>query len=221
MAQQPHFGLVEVTPPAIEPVTLTYCKQWLRIDADEHDAQLLDLITMARQLCGEYCGRSFVNTQYQMVLDRPPLVPNSQYAPGNPNILAPVLQNVWPLDPSIWAIKLPRSPVQSVDLFAYIDANGNQQTMPADQYILDSVSEPSRISPSSGSYWPSVQWRPNAVTITFTAGYGSTVAAVPAKFRMAIVATVGWFYDNPDGTGGGLPDGVKAILDADRVREVW
>ena len=221
MAQQPHFAVTEVTGPAAEPVDFDFLKSWLRIDANEHNPQLKALLTMARQMCSDYAGRAFINTQYAMTLDRFPLVPNSQYAPGNPNILAPVLQNVWPLDPSIWAIKLPRSPCVSVDSITYYDVNGNIQTFAPASYILDNKSEPARISPATGSYWPSVQWRPNAVSITFTAGYGTTADKVPAKFRMAIASCVGHWYDNPNSPPSHLPDGVKSLLDSDLVAEQW
>ncbi|MDE2106698.1 MAG: head-tail connector protein, partial [Patescibacteria group bacterium] len=197
MAQQPHFSLSITTPPAVEPVAVSYVKSWLRVDGDDHDDQIADLISMARSLVEDYAGRALVNTVYTAYYDRFPLVPNSQYTPGNPNTLAPVLQNTWPLDPSIWALKLPRSPLVSVAYIKYYDNSGVLQTMDPTTYSVDASSEPPRLAPASGSYWPSNRWQPNAVQVQFTAGYGSATSAVPAKFRRAICATVSAWYDAP------------------------
>ncbi len=223
MAQQTHFSVAEVAQPSVEPVGIEYVKSWLRLDDDGFDAQLDLLIKAARRLCCNYTGRAFVNQQFVMKMDRVPLLPNTQYAPGNPNTIAPVIQNNWPLDPSVWAIRMPRSPLVSVDSFTYIDGQGATQTLASDQYLVDNTSEPGRLSPSLNAYWPGVQWRPNSVSITFTAGYGATADKVPEYFRHAICMTVGHLFDNPNGAPGqgALPDAVKAILQSDPVAEEW
>lgn len=222
MAQPSHFSISQVAAPEVEPVDVDYVKKWLRLDGDDFDDQLEVLIQAAREMCSDYTGRAFTNTQYLLKLDRPPLIPNSQYAPGNPNLLSPVLQNTWPLDPSVWAIRIPRSPLVTVDAFTYIDAStGAVTTLDPSQYQVDANSEPGRLTPVVGGYWPGVQWRPNSVSITFTAGYGASAAAVPAKFRHAIAVTVGAMFDNPNGGCDALPETARRILDNDRVEEVW
>lgn len=221
MAQQPHFALTTITPPAKEPVTVDYVKRWLRIDSDEHATQLQDLITTGRQLCEDYSGRAFITATFQQTLDRFPMMPNTQFSPGSPSVVMPILQNTWPLDTSAWAIKLPRAPVQSVTSIQYYDVNGQLQTLASSAYLVDNASEPGRIAPVNGGYWPGVQWRPNAVTVQFKAGYGDTADKVPTKFRMAIAACVGWLYDYPNGDVEALPLAVKRILDGDPVAEIW
>ena len=43
-----------------EPITLSELKTYLKVDFDEDDTLLGDMITAARELAEEFCGRSFV-----------------------------------------------------------------------------------------------------------------------------------------------------------------
>jgi uncharacterized phiE125 gp8 family phage protein len=48
--------------------------------------------------------------------------------------------------------------------------------------------------------WPtSSLFNVNPITITFTAGYGSTPSAVPEPIRNAIISLVGQYYENREG----------------------
>ena len=42
------------------------------------------------------------------------------------------------------------------------------------------------VSRSEGSSWPSTSTRPDAVTVSYTAGYGSSADDVPARAKAAI-----------------------------------
>jgi uncharacterized phiE125 gp8 family phage protein len=75
-----------------------------------------------------------------------------------------------------WQIKLP--PIQSVLAITYIDTNGSEQTIAADQYLVDAVSQPARITPAYGLSWPSARYQSNSVKVRFVAGYGPA-SAVP------------------------------------------
>lgn len=61
--------LWQITPPAIEPVTLEEVKLHLRIDGNEEDSYLLGLITAARQRCEEYTRRAFISQKWEFALD--------------------------------------------------------------------------------------------------------------------------------------------------------
>jgi hypothetical protein len=72
-------------------------------------------------------------------------------------------------------------------------------------FIIDKISEPGRIfpgiqTPSTGApvagYWPSVLYVPNAVQIHYTAGYGTTLQAVPHGVKAAILMIVSNLYEN-------------------------
>jgi hypothetical protein len=55
---------------------------------------------------------------------------------------------------------------------------------PGSDFVADDVSEPPRIFPRAGQYWPACLYVPNAVEIHFTAGYNddAAIAAAVATF---------------------------------------
>jgi len=219
-----HIALATVTPPSSEPVDTTTAAEWLRVDGDDDDSRIAAIVSAARELFEVHTGRAIALATFRQSHDRFPLLPNSQYSPGNPNAVTPVLQNVWPLDPSPWAIKLLRSPLVAGSVtIQYYDVNGTLQTMDPTAYVVDADSEPPRLAPASGAFWPSVQMRPGAVQVTYTAGYASA-AAVPPTALLGIKMLLGAFYDNPNAVGAKLeelPMGIQALIAANRVAAIW
>lgn len=65
-----------ITPPSVEPVTLTEAKLYMRIDNTDDDTLITDLITAARQTCESWLRRSLINQTWKLVFDYgiPPLV---------------------------------------------------------------------------------------------------------------------------------------------------
>lgn len=61
--------LRQITPPAIEPVTLEEAKQHLRIDGNEEDSLIAALITAARQKAEDYTRRAFITQTWELALD--------------------------------------------------------------------------------------------------------------------------------------------------------
>jgi uncharacterized phiE125 gp8 family phage protein len=123
-------------------------------------------------------------------------------------------------------IKLLVSPLIAVTALNYIDVNGDLQTLEPDQYIVDTVNEPARIFPATGTYWPPVLYVPNAVQINFTAGYtdNASVDLIPLSVQTAIMMLVGNFYENREasaaGSFGELPNHIKSLLWANRVLDM-
>src|SRR5579864_3304578 len=65
---------------------------------------------------------------------------------------------------------------------------------PVGDFIYDPDSEPPRIFPPAGSYWPPCLYVPNAVQIHFVSGYGSDGTNVPALAKVGILqATADWY----------------------------
>jgi uncharacterized phiE125 gp8 family phage protein len=82
-------------------------------------------------------------------------------------------------------IELRKPPVNAVSSVVYLDTDGTSTTLSVDDYQVDLVSAPARISPAVGSSgWPSTYCALNAVTVTFTAGYVET--PIPALAIHAI-----------------------------------
>jgi uncharacterized phiE125 gp8 family phage protein len=136
----------------------------------------------------------------------------------------PVLQNTWPLDPSAWALILPRFPLLSIDSLNYYDGNDVLQTLDPSAYVLDSNSEPPRLAPVSGSYWPSVSYRPNSVQVSIQAGY-ATVEQIPATAKHLIRLLVGHWYENREGVSSldlkNVPMAIDALMESITPGYVW
>jgi len=185
-----------VTAPVAEPITTAEAKTHLRIDGSDEDTLIDTYIMAARQLCEMEARRAFVTQTFDLFLEQ------------------------WPASDEIM---LPRPPLQSVTSITYTDSNGNAQTMPSADYLVDTASEPGRVVLSYGGTWPSATLRPGpAITVRFVAGYG-LAAAVPAMYKQAIKLLVGHWYENREqvvlapGLGAAqLPMGVKALLMVDR-----
>ena len=117
-------------------------------------------------------------------------------------------------------IKLP--PMQSVSAITYVDTDGVTQTLAADQYLVDAVSVPARITPAYGVTWPSVRYHNNAVKIRFIAGYG-TASAVPQCIKNWMLMRIKQLYDQRDMVNVGnivteFPHSyVDGLLDSEKV----
>ena len=134
------------------------------------DANINTWIKTAREWCEGYQNRAFITQTWEMALDA---------FPGE----------------SI--IKVPLPPLQSITSIKYYDTSETESIMPASDYIVDTYSQPGRISLGYGKSWPSTILRPiNGVIITFQAGYGDAANKVPEKVIQAIKILVGELYEH-------------------------
>lgn len=89
------------------------------------------------------------------------------------------------------------APLISVTSIGYIDSAGNTQTWSASEYASGHYNQTAFIIPKTGYTWPSgLAVRPDAVFITYQAGFGSKASNVPADIRSALLLQVGYLYDN-------------------------
>jgi uncharacterized phiE125 gp8 family phage protein len=90
-------------------------------------------------------------------------------------------------------IELRKPPVISVSSVTYTDLDGDSQTVSASLYDTDLKSSPARIWPAASSTgWPTAKEMPNAVTVTFVAGYP---ASVPRVAYQAIMLAMDALYN--------------------------
>ncbi len=186
------MSLTLVAPPAAEPVTTGEAKHYLRVDCTDDDTLIEGLVITARRYAETKTKRQLVTATYRYILDA---FPNSR------------------------VIYLPKPPLVSVTTLKYYNANGTLTTMDSTHYIVDTDSEPGRVTLNPGvlNTWPSTQTnRPNAVQITYVAGYGDP-QDVPMNIKNAMLLYIGHLYENRRGvlTGGSvskLPMGVDALL---------
>jgi uncharacterized phiE125 gp8 family phage protein len=139
-----------VSEPAYEPVSSAEAKRWLRIDADDtdHDLVVDMLIKAMREDAENRTQRAFISRQLLLYLSDWPW--HRQYGVK---------------------IDLQHPPLISVDSFQYIDTDGVLQTLAADQYVVHDEYEPAFIIPEWEVTWPTIRRVPDAIQITFTAGY--------------------------------------------------
>jgi hypothetical protein len=195
------MGLRLTQGPGEEPVSLAEAKLHLNLDPDDTtwDTKIQSLIVAARVHAENVCRRVFVTQKYDLYLDSFPV---------NSCLGMPIFD--WPVDhlPSTWMtdrsysirfrgrkIELPFPRLQSVDAITYFDASGTSRTLDPSLYLVDDVSEPGILTPAPGSNWPDVQHRPNAVKISFTAGYGAATD-VPEGIKTWMLLRIGALFEN-------------------------
>lgn len=93
-------------------------------------------------------------------------------------------------------IVLPLPPLQSVTSITYLDTNNASQTLASSEYVVVKGGEIAKgyIELAEGSSWPSTYDHPEAVTITFVAGYGDDASDVPGNIKAAGLLMVDDLY---------------------------
>jgi hypothetical protein len=163
------------------------------------DPLIAALITAARQAAESITRRALVTQTWKLVLDEFPR-PNMNISSANwygPQWgTQPGPLSVARVDGQTgFEIYLINPPLQSVASIKYIDVDGVQQTLATDQYIVDTTSEPARITPAYGVTWPQTRNQINTVEVTFTCGYGAA-AAVPAGIKQWMLVRIAALYEN-------------------------
>jgi uncharacterized phiE125 gp8 family phage protein len=95
-----------------------------------------------------------------------------------------------------YRIELPLPPTRAVSSITYFDQAGDQQTLDAANYrLVNRGADRSRVVPVTS--WPSTYCRDDAVSIAFTAGYGTDAGQVPMpkQLKQAVIWMVKQFYD--------------------------
>lgn len=196
------MALIQITQPAVEPVTLEEVKAALHYDNDADDQDLADLIVAAREyvsgIKGTH-GRTLITTTLELVLDE---FPNDGCETR--------------------AIRLPLPPLQSVESIKYIDETGSQVTLDPSLYNVDVDSEPGWVDPGDAG-WPATFRTINAVRIRYVAGFPPNddsppdpAGTVPKAIKRALILLVGHWKANPDAAGT-EPDAVTRLLNAYRL----
>lgn len=164
------------TPPAVHPIALSDAERHVFSDDPGDSLAIKRMVRAATHMVQTETARQFVNATWTLTLDSFPA-----------------------------AIELRVCPVQSVTSVKYYDTAGAQQTLDSSDYLVDTASEPGRITPAPNTVWPVTQQRANAVEVVFTAGYGDSHYGVPEAAQQAILLLVGnWFANRePVGTVGG------------------
>lgn len=159
---------VTITAPEAEPVDLAKAKQYLRIDAgdDSFDDEVESFIAASRAEIEQICNTRMITQDVLLVA--------SGFAD---------LQH------------LPIGPVQDVVTVHYIDADGEEQLLAAENYELVVGVLDAQIIKVSGFVWPVIADRPDAVRVTATVGYGDAGTALPRDLYFVILQAVRAKFD--------------------------
>jgi len=162
--------LTLIEPPASLPVSLAEAKAFLRIEHAEDDALIENLIGAAVEHVEQATGRQFMPAEFMLTA----------------RCFDPI-------------VRLPRSPVLTVESVQYRDRAGNLQTLVENvDYLVDIAAEPATVEPVKS--WPTVGDYPDAAQIAFTAGYAGDggspeVFPIPQRARVAIKALTAHWYE--------------------------
>lgn len=193
--------LIRIAGPAADPVTLEEVKQHVNVDFDDDDALLADLIRAAAQhLDGRdgALGRCLITQAWMLSLDRffPP------------------------------EIAIPLPPCQSISAITYLDPDGSQQTLDPADYLPSGLhsADHALVRPAFGKSWPSCRAAPEAIAVTFVAGFGDNPSDVPEPIRAAIRMRVAHLYQNRESVtlaGGSIAEVPDGAADLIRNHKVW
>lgn len=160
------MSIEQITPPASLAVSLALAKETLRITHSALDATITLWIESITEEAEHAVGRSFINQQWRLTLDRF----------GD-------------------AIRLSSPPTVSVESIEYFDADNVLQTLDPADYTVDLKSLPGYVVPAVGKAWPAAYDRINALTVEYTCGYGPTEASVPKGAKQYVLYRLAEQFD--------------------------
>ncbi len=181
--------LVLTAAPALEPVSVSEAKDYLRVDTAIEDPVVASLILAARLHIEGALDIAMVTQSWSLFLD------------------------CWPEE---GRVSIPLGPLKSVDSVKVYDADDAAQTVSPETYVVDLSSLRPRLVRQGGAIWPRPGRSANGIEIALTAGFGDTPAHVPQPIRQAVLMLVAHWYqerepvafDKPDA----LPHGVADLL---------
>lgn len=216
---------IVLTPPAVEPVTLSETKAWLRVDFPDDDVVIAYLISRARSLCETITGRAFAPQKIQEVytITRPeggeisgPIMrgPNwyqyQEMIGANPfgaamfyfDMAMPPFDTTQPLvmETRVTAFDTWKTFTQ------FTNPDGSTNT------YVDNVAEPARLyvqDPLTVNFW----------RFTYFVGYGPNTYPLPFDLKQALMETISYLYDYREAED--LPDALKAKLLSKRIAHAW
>ena len=178
-------------PSALEPVTLSEAKTYARVTETADDELICGLIVAARQHVESKLRRQLMPAILVYSLDQFPIARITEESPLKPWMDLPGRRTVYQRTNGI---RLPHPPLQSVTQIQYIDFNGVTQVLDPSVYLVDTIKEPGVVMLAYNNLWPICRAQPQAVLVTYVAGYPSR-AAVPQAIKLAIKMIVRHWYD--------------------------
>ena len=200
--------LTRLVDAAVEPVSLTSVKTWLRVDNYAEDDLISDLITAARLECESRNNRSFIATTWEYTVNREAWQGNR---PGDgcgwqgSGIFYPGA----PFGSPRPVIRLPMPPLISVESMHSVAFDGVATLIDVDSFVAH-PGTPGYVTLPYGWDWPSASAY-SSVRIKYRAGYGELPADVPRNIVHAIRLLIAHYYEHRT-TNAEVPDAVENLL---------
>lgn len=167
------------TAPAVEPVSVAEARRNSDVDDNYRDTDFSRWIVEARQRVEHDARLYLINQARVRTLDT---FPSDSYIPLG-------------------------RPLVSVTSFQYVDANGDTQTWATSNYEVDTKRNCVHLAYNQS--WPTIREKPNAITITYVAGHGTTQTDVPPAAKAAVLMHVRTRHDEPTD---GMPKGWDELI---------
>jgi uncharacterized phiE125 gp8 family phage protein len=192
------MALKVITPPTVEPVTLTEAKLHCRVDGSSEDTLITGLIQAAREHVEN------------IILHKALVTQTLEY------VISAFPEN---------DLQLPMPPLASVTSIKYTDSVGVESTIAPADYVVNSDCSPGLVIPAYGKSWPSATLRPSGgIRVRYVAGYG-LAASVPQGFKQAILLLIGHLYQNRElmanASLGEMPFAVTALCSDPCIKWDW
>lgn len=169
------MGLIRITEPLLEPVSLAEAKLWCRISNSLEDTEVTVLIRAVRELCERRIRRTLVDSTWELQLEA---------------FAARML--------------LPMSPLLELLSVKYLPLGGGaEQTLSASVYVVDQAGTPPAVQLADGASWPAVAaGRPDAVRIRYRAGFAESdgTPPVPGPLLTWMRLHLAHYYDGRSAT---------------------
>jgi len=171
--------------PATDVLTLAEAKAHLRIATSGDDTLITALNSAAGLAIERRCRRAFITQTLLLTLPE------------------------WPGD----VIYIPRPSLISVGSVKYRDTAGALQTEAGTVYHVETEAHPGRVSLLADQSWSNTETHPQAVQVTYDAGYGAS-AAVPEDIKQAIRIQLDVLWD---GRTKSREDAIAALIAPHRI----
>ena len=214
--------LKKLSDSGLQPISLATVKKFCRLDNDFENDLIQQFLDTALEWVEQQARIQLGPATYQMTLDN---FPTWDYYANYPMMYPfPALVTAAKYGSLVapWqTIPLLVYPVQTIDSITYLDTTGTLQTLDPSKYVFDQ--QGCRVSVAANTFFPFTLAQINAVTIQFTAGFGTTdqtqaeqVAVIPKKILLAVLNYCLAVYENRDGVPEKTMETLERICNGER-----
>ena len=183
--------------PALHPISYDQVKPFARITEDSEAVIMAGYAIPAAVAWAEkFCNRAFITQTWK--------------------VTASTFSEMLSDDSDFGQVlRLPIASLLTLSSITYLDADSVSQSFSTSYVHVVTSVDPGFLKLKSDYSWPSTDASPEAVSITFTAGYGPAVTDVPEYLRTVLMLLAVHIFENR--TAKDIPDAIAQMLAEFRV----